>query len=470
MFLKKWSLLFFSILLLGCSASENSNPSIKKDLGAILKDGKLSVSTSYSSTSYFLYRGETLGFEYEMLSRFAKHLGVELEIVIATDIDSLIPNLNAGKVDLMAHGLTITKNRQKQVAFSEPIYITHQVLVQKKPENWRNMKLHEIDEHLIKDAVELEGKTISVRAKTSYYERLKNLSEEIGASITIEKVDGTLTTDEIIEMVAEGKIEYTISDENLASLLAASYPILDVRVPVGLSQKSAWAARKNSPKLLKELDSWLIDFKKTADYNVIYKKYFKNKRSFKKRVKSDFYSLKTNSISKYDELVKKESEKLNWDWRLVSALIYQESQFEIHAKSWVGAGGLMQMMPVTAEEMGVKNRFDPEDNLAGGTKYLKVLYDRFDEIIDEGQRIKFAMASYNCGYSHVLDAQRLAKENGLEYLKWDDNVAEMIVALSSPKNYNKSFIKYGYVRGIEPYTYVKEIFERYAHYRGFIKE
>ena len=470
MFLKKWTLLFFSILLLACSASEHSKPTIKRDLGAILKDGKLRVSTTYSSTSYFLYRGETLGFEYEMLSRFAKHLEVELEIVVATDIDSLIPNLNVGKVDLMGHGLTITKNRQQQVAFSESIYLTHQVLVQRKPENWRKMKLHEIDEYLIRDAVELEGKTISVRAKTSYYERLKNLSEEIGASITIEKLDGSLTTDEIVGMVADGKIKYTISDENLASLLAASYPILDVRVPVGLSQKSAWAARKNSPKLLNELDSWLIDFKKTADYNVIYKKYFKNKRSFKKRVKSDFYSLKTNSISKYDDLVKKESEKLDWDWRLVSALIYQESQFEVHAKSWVGAGGLMQMMPATAEEMGVKNRFDPEDNLAGGTKYLKVLYDRFDEIIDNEQRIKFTMASYNCGYSHVLDAQRLAKENGLEYLKWDDNVAEMIVALSSPKNYNKAFIKYGYVRGIEPYTYVKEIYERYAHYRAFIKE
>jgi len=314
MFLKKWSLLFFSILLLACSASEHSKPTIKRDLGAILKDGKLRVSTTYSSTSYFLYRGETLGFEYEMLSRFAKHLGVELEVVIATDIDSLIPNLIVGKVDLMAHGLTITKNRQKQVAFSESIYLTHQVLVQKKPENWRKMKLHEIDEYLIRDAVELEGKTISVRAKTSYYERLKNLSEEIGASITIEKLDGTLTTDEIIEMVAEGKIKYTISDENLASLLAASNPILDVRVPVGLSQKSAWATRKNSPKLLNELDSWLTDFKKTADYNVIYKKYFKNKRSFRKRAKRDFYSIKTFSISKYDDLVRKESEKLDWEW------------------------------------------------------------------------------------------------------------------------------------------------------------
>ena len=455
---------------MGCSTHEPTKTPFEKDLGSILKEGKLRVSTTYSSTSYFLYRGETLGFEYEMLSRFAEYLGVELEIVVATDIDSLIPNLNAGKVDLMAHGLTITKNRQQQVTFSEPIYLTHQVLVQKKPENWRKMKLHEIDKYLIRDVIELEGKTVSVRAKTSYYERLKNLSEEIGASISVEKLDGTLTTDEIIEMVADGKIEYTIADENIASLLASSYPILDVNVPVGLSQRSAWATRKSSPKLLKELNTWLTDFKKEADYNVIYKKYYKNKRSFRKRTKSDYFSLNTNTISKYDDLIKMESEKLGWDWRLVSALIYQESQFEIHAKSWVGAGGLMQMMPATAKEMGVKNRFDPEDNLTGGTKYLKVLFDRFDTITDEEQRVKFTMASYNCGYGHVLDAQRLAKENGLDSLKWDDNVEDMIVALSAPKNYNKPFIKYGYVRGLEPFTYVKEIFERYANYQDFIKD
>lgn len=468
--MKNLYLLLFCFFLIGCSTPEPTKKTFEKDLGTILKDGKLRVSTSYSNTSYFLYRGETLGFEYEMLSRFAEYLGVELEIVVATDIDSLIPNLNTGKVDIMAHGLTITKNRQQYVAFSEPIYLTHQVLVQKKPENWRKMKLHEIDEYLIRDVIELEGKTISVRAKTSYYERLKNLSEEIGAAISVDKLDGTLTTDEIIEMVADGQIKYTIADENIASLMASSLPILDVRVPVGLSQKSAWATRKSSPKLLKELNIWLADFKKKADYNVIYKKYFKNKRSFRKRFKSDYFSLNTNTISKYDDLIKMESEKLGWDWRLVSALIYQESQFKIHAKSWAGAGGLMQMMPATAKEMGVKNRFDPEDNLTGGTKYLKVLYDRFDNISDENQRIKFAMASYNCGYGHVLDAQKLARENGLNTLKWDDNVEKMIVILSSPKNYNKSFINYGYVRGLEPFNYVTEIFERYENYKDFIIE
>ncbi len=471
MFLKQWYFFLLGILLVGCISPPNdSKSSIKRDLDDILKDGKLRISTSYSGTSYFLYRGETKGFEYELLERFAAFLEVELDIVVAKDIDSLIPNLNSGKVDLIAHGLAVTKERKQQINFSEYIFLTHQVLVQKKPDNWRKMKLHEIDKTLIRDAIELDGDTVSVREKTSYFERLKNLSEEIGGEIYINILDGNLTTDEIIKMVADGQIKYTVANDNISRLMASSNPILDVRVPISTSQKSAWAVRLNSPKLLEALNNWLVDFKKDVDYNVIYKKYFTNKRAFRKRIKSDFYSLNTNSISEYDDLIKEKSNMLNWDWRLLSALIYQESQFNHKTKSWVGAAGLMQLMPATAKEMGVKNRYNPEENLAGGTKYLKILYNRFNEVPDSIQRIKFTMAAYNCGYEHVKDAQRLAKEKTLNSLKWDENVEEMIVALSSAKNYNNPVVKYGYVRGIEPYTYVRQIFERYKHYQDFIKD
>lgn len=446
-----------------------SKPEVEKDLKSILKDGKLRVSTTYSGTSYFLYRGQPLGFEYELLERFADHLGVEIEIVVANDINNLISNLNSGKVDLMAHGLTITRDRKKSVSFSDYIFLTHQVLVQRKPKNWRRMKRHEIERDLIQDAIELDKKTVSVREKTSYMQRLKHLSREIGGRIHIDTLDGSLTTDEIIKMVVDGQIKYTVSDQNIASIVASCYPILDVEVPISFSQRVGWATRLNSPKLLEALNLWLAEFKKTVDYYVIFNKYFKNKRNFRRRVNSDFYSVNSNRISKYDDLIKLKSQKLDWDWRLVASLIYQESQFDLRAKSWAGAGGLMQMMPATAKEMGVKNRFDPQDNVTGGTKYLRLLWERFDYIPDPDQRIKFSMASYNCGYGHVTDAQRLAKVENLDPNKWDDNVEKMILALSLRKNYNKPMIRYGYVRGIEPFTYVEQIFERYDHYEEFIK-
>ena len=125
-------------------------------------------------------------------------------------------------------------------------------------------------------------------------------------------------------------------------------------------------------------------------------------------------------------------------------------------------------MPATAKGLGVKDSSDPAQSIKGGTKYLEILWNRFEEIEDPVQRTKFCMASYNCGYNHVADARRLAKEEGLAPNKWDNNVEKMILELSYPKNYNKPFIYYGYVRGREPFAYVRHIFERYDHYREFI--
>jgi len=220
--------------------------------------------------------------------------------------------------------------------------------------------------------------------------------------------------------------------------------------------------------LRKVVNKWIKSERKTSNYNVIYNKYFKNKRSFKRRIKSDYYSLKNNQISNYDGLIKKYANKIELDWRLLASQVYQESKFDPSANSWAGAQGLMQVMPATAEQLGINDLTDPEESLQGGTAYLQQLYNRFADISDTQNRIKFAMAAYNCGYGHVKDAQRLALENGLEPNVWSGNVDKMIVALSLPKNYNKPIIKYGYVRGSEPATYIEQIIERFDHYSQFI--
>ena len=455
------------------STTKNSEQPIiytKRSLEDIKNSGVLKVSTTYSATSYFLYKGKPMGFEFELLERFANHLGVKLEIVVANDINNIIPNLNRGKVDLTAHGLTVTRERKKEVSFSEYIFLTRQVLVQKKPDNWRKLNWKNLENATIHDPIDLLNDTVSIRIETAYRDRINNLSDEMGGTIHIDTLRGDLTTDEIIKMVAKGEIKYTIADDNIAKIVASYYPILDISVPVSFSQRVAWATRKDSPELLKELNLWIAASKKEVDYYVIYNKYFKNKRDYKRRIKSDFFSINSNSISQYDAIIKKESKKLGWDWRLVAALIYQESRFNPNATSWTGARGLMQIMPATAQELGVKSRKTPESSIAGGTKYLKVMWDKFEEATDSIQRQKLAMASYNCGYGHVLDAQKLATKRGLDKNKWDDNVEKVILDLSHKKYYSDPVVSYGYVRGTEPYNYVKQIFERYTHYIEFINE
>lgn len=445
-------------------------PLIERDLAAIKKSGKLRALTIYSGTTYFLYKGRPMGYEYELLERFADHLGVELDLIVVKNGDELFARLNQGDGDIVAHGLTITSQRKKRVSFTDYLYLTRQVLVQKKPDNWRTMHWKRLENAMVHDAIELLGDTVSIRKNSSYTERIINLSEELGDTIYIKELPGEMATDEIIQKVVDGEIQYTVADANIASIMASYYPILDIKVPVSFSQRIAWATRNNSPELLAATNAWLKEFKKEVDYNVIYNKYFKNKKDFKKRIKSEFYSLNKQEISPYDDLIKSYSEPLDWDWRLVTSLIYQESRFNPKNSSWANAEGLMQLMPRTARALGVTNRDDPEQSIRGGTTYLKELSENFKHVKDSVQRIKFTMASYNCGLYHIKDAQRLAEKRDLKPTRWDDNVEDIVREMSLPKNYNDPVVKYGYVRGIEPYNYVNQIFERHHHYKQFIDQ
>ncbi|WP_439153329.1 transglycosylase SLT domain-containing protein [Winogradskyella sp.] len=442
--------------------------SVDRDLEAIRNDGVLKALVVYSSTSYFLYRGQAMGFEYELLQRLADHLDLKLEIVVSKDLDAEFEVLNRGDVDLIAHGMTITNQRKWEVGFTEHLYITKQVLVQKKPDNYLNISWKTLHKALIHDPIELIDDTVSIRKNSAYHERLVSLSNEIGGTIVIDTLSSKLSTGEIMDMVANGTIKYTIADENLAKINAAKNPILNIDVPISFSQRIAWVTRQKSKNFRAVIDDWILAQRKTKDYQVIYNKYFKNKRFFKRRIRSDYYSLTNNEISKYDDLIKTYADKIDWDWRLLASQVYQESRFDPGAESWAGAGGLMQVMPATAESLGIKDLSNPKESIRGGTSYLQQMHERFSHIPDSLNRIKLAMAAYNCGYGHVRDAQRLADANGLDSMVWADNVDKMLLALRFPKNYNKPFIKYGYVRGSEPVNYIEQIIERYNHYKQFI--
>jgi membrane-bound lytic murein transglycosylase F len=443
--------------------------SISRDLETIKEDGVLHAITIYNSTSYFLYRGEPMGFEYELLSRLADDLGLELKITIAEDIDELFNLLNNGNGDIVAYGLTITEPRKKEVSFTEHHYVTHQTLVQKMPDNWRSLPGYKIEKNVVSNTLELMDDTVWVREKTSFAERIKNLQDEIGADIPIEHIEGRVTTDEIIQMVVDGEIERTVADYNVAAINKTYYPILHIDTRISFAQRIAWAVRKNSPKLLKAINKWISKEKKSDDYYVIYNKYFKNRKSYRARIRSDFYSKNSNAISKYDDIIKENAKRIDWDWRLLCSQVYQESRFNPKAKSWAGAGGLIQLMPATAKEVGVSNSYDPKQNINGGVTYLNRMRKHFKSVKDSVQKIKFTMAAFNCGLGHVLDAQRLAKKHGKNPRVWDDNVEEYILKLKDKKYFLDDVVKYGFVRGEEPYNYVRDIFLRYEHYQQFIE-
>ena len=467
--------IFLCGLLLTLSACGDEVPETSKsdisyvaprNLAEIQESGELRALVAYSATSYFLYKGQPMGYEYELLRRLADDLGLELRVTIARDLDEMLDILRRAEVDLVAHGLAITQQRKEQVAFADYLYLTKQVLVQRKPDGWRKLTRDQIREQLVQDPVELIGDTVSLRQNSSYMDRAQNLSREIGGAIIIDTLNGRLSTDEIIKMVVDRKIKYTFADQNLARINASFYPILDVTVPVSFSQRIAWAVHPDSEEFLKAINTWLRQEKKQSDFFVIYNKYFKNRSSFARRVKSPFYSLNEGQISPFDPMIKDGATELGWDWRLLASMVYQESRFDPEATSWSGAQGLMQLMPATAEELGVEDRSNAAESLKGGIRYLSSLYGRFDGIQDSLQRIKFTLAAYNCGFEHVEDARTLAEISGLNKDRWDHSVDSMLLSLRSPSQYNRKEVRGGYVRGEEPYQYVQKIFERYEHYRS----
>ncbi|UCH13487.1 MAG: transporter substrate-binding domain-containing protein [Bacteroidales bacterium] len=459
-------LLIFLFLSSGIYFEKTQDMQITIDDLDIIKDkGKIVVLTDFNSTSYFIYRGQPMGYQYELLQELADHFGLGLEVIVSNDLNNSFDKLESGEVDLIAANLTITKQRKKIMDFTTPHSKTRQVLVQRKPDNWESLDKKSRESVLIRDQLDLAGKTVYVQANSSHAFRLKNLSDEIGENINI--IETKEEVEQLISLVASGEIDYAVSDENVAQVNQSYYQNIDVETPVSFHQNLAWAVRNNSGKLLTEINNWLEQFKNTRQYKLIYAKYFQNNRSAN-IVESDYYALASGRISAYDEYIKKYSEEIGWDWKLIASLMYQESRFQPNVRSWAGAFGLMQFMPATASRFGISPNSSNEQQIRAGVKFLMWLEQKFDNIEDRDEKIKFTLAAYNVGLGHIIDARNLAEKNGSNPDIWDNSVDNYLLSKSDPEFYNDPVVKYGYCRGKETYAYVRDIMERYEHYRNLI--
>jgi membrane-bound lytic murein transglycosylase F len=469
------------LMFVACQSPNQKKPNgeveeeIAFDLKAIQQRGKLIVVTDYNSTNYFIYKGKPMGYQLELLNEFCNTLGLKLEVVVSNDVTQVsndvtqnISDLIEGKVDLIAQNLTVTRKRSERIQFTEPHTFSRQVLVQRKSDKGVSNQITSKFNELIRNQLDLGGKTIYVQEGSSYVTRLRHLSDEIGDRINIVEIPD-YETEQLIGLVAEGEIAYTVCDENLARVNQNYYENIDIQTAISFPQKIAWGVRKTSPDLLQVVNNWLIRFRKSVRYKHIYQKYFLNRRSTH-IVDQGFNSLKGGLVSKFDDIIKRESQQIDWDWLLVASMVYQESRFLPEAKSWAGAQGLMQLMPETAKKFGVNNVFSPEENIRGGIQLIKWLDKRFTLRIDDPEeRLKFVLASYNVGIGHVLDAMRLAGKNGKNPKVWDDNVDFYLLNKSKPVYFNDPVVEFGYCRGEEPYHYVIEILERYEHYKNLMQ-
>lgn len=408
-------------------------------LDRIRSTGKLRLITANSLNTYSYYEGQPTGFEYDLALEFAKYLNVELDVV-TPGWNNLFVYLTQDKGDFIAAGISITTQRLEDAAFSIP-YMTIQQRV--------------IHHNLIfgpKNIEDLRFRTFHVRRDTSYHYRLEQIQAS-GIALNYILHDN-IPTEELIAMVNRREIRFTIADSNIALLNQRYYPDIRIGIPIQERESLAWAVRKNDTDMIVEINRFFLHANATGILRKITNKYYENTQNFDVYEIKKFHERIKTRLPKYKRVIMEESKKYGFDWRLVTAVVYQESHFNPNAKSFTNVRGLMQVTHATAREMGITNRRNPSQSIRAGIGYLNKMYQKFSHIEDEYQRMLFSLASYNIGYGHVQDALKIAEEKGLDPTTWQ--ALKTCLPLLSKTQYVKT-AKHGYARGWEPVQYVERI-------------
>ena len=451
-FMKRFfNILLLFVLVLFFSCNQGLDTKNHRDLPQILESDTLVVATLYGPISYFNYKENEMGYEYEFVKKLCKELNVELKLYVAQNLNSMLEMLENSNVDLVAYRVPYTEENKEKIEFTKREYISNQVLVQCKSDT------------IVKDVLQLSGKKVIVPDNSIYSKRIHFLNDEIGGGIIVEYSPDTIKVEDLIADVAHHKISYTFAEQDIARLNKTYFGNLDYSLDVSFPQRAAWCVSKQSPELLEYINTWVKKSNKTATNSAIYNKYFEKSKYFEsegyKKIPSH------NRISSYDEYFKKYASIVGWDWRLLAAIAYKESKFDPTVVSWAGACGIMQIMPTTAISLGLTEEefHDPEKNIKASVQYLRKMEKLFPNITDTNEQVKFVLASYNAGPGHIFDARALAVKNGLDPDIWE-NVKDYLRMKSDPIYYNDEVCKYGYCRGEEPINYVDEIMRKYSEY------
>jgi membrane-bound lytic murein transglycosylase F len=450
---------------------------VERDLPDLEEAGALTMVTMTNSTSYLIYRGEVMGYEYELLRAFCDEHGLDLEVRVAEQRTELLRLLNRGEGDVVAARLTATGELAARTALTPPLYETEPVVVQREasaagsgmPAAAKRLLADnelEVEARLVERPAQLAGREVHVPRAAGYVERLVEVADEISGEIEI--IELSASHEALIRRVADGEITLAASPANLARLKESYFTNIVVEPTLGEPLPVVWAVRSNASALHRELSDWVREQRGGRLFSDMYYRYFVDRRGYRERIASDYLTTETARLSEFDDLFRRYARELGWDWRLLASVAYQESRFRPSARSWAGAQGLFQLMPRTARRFGVRDRSDPDQSAAGAVKFLAWLEEYWaDKIPDGDERIRFVLASYNVGQGHVQDARRLTRKYGGDPNRWDD-VSYWLMQKSKRKYYTDPVVHYGFARGLEPVTYVDRTLDRLAHYRDFV--
>ena len=441
------TILLTLLLLSGCKWQQDT----RSDLERIREEGVLRIGTLNNQLSYYIGSDGPTGLDYELAQHFAAKLGVKLEMQPMFTLSGLFPALKRGDVDILAAGLTMTPDRLAAFRAAPAYYYASQIVVYKKGQ-WRPRSSEDLAEN--KGSLKVVKGSSHENSLLSLQQTYPELQWQ-----TIEETD----SDELMRMVAKGELDYTVADSVDVALTQRIHPDIAIALELTEDEPIAWYVNQAADDSLYAL---MIEFfgemQQSGELAKLEEKYFGHVDKFDYVDTRAFIRAVEKKLPRWEALFKKYAEE--FDWRLIAALSYQESHWNPRAVSPTGVRGMMMLTLPTAKSVGVNNRLDPEQSIRGGTQYLRKMINRIPDSIESHEKVWFALASYNVGFGHLMDARRLTKQQGGNPDTWSD-VKQRLPLLRQRKYYKQT--RYGYARGDEALNYVENIRRYYQSIIGY---
>jgi len=422
--------------------------SIRMSISKIKGEGKIIVLMRNTPTIYYQGAEGPAGFEYELMSDFAKFLDIKLEIKLYDGMSELLSAIDDKKGDIASGSITKTKARNDTLLFGPEYYNVSEVVVyrrgQKKP----------------KEINDLNNYSFMISSNTSYISTLQELKKNHPKLKW--KVAEELSTEQLLYRVYKKKLDCTVADKNIFDINRRYYPGIRIAFPIKEDQSLSWVINEDKRYIKKVLEYWLRKYKRSGDYDRLVDQYYDYSKIFDYVDTRAFHRKIKNTLPKYKTIFMKVAKKYDFPWQLLAAQSYQESHWRSNAKSPTGVRGMMMLTRNTAKSLGVSNRLNPYQSINGGAKYLSKLLKQVPENVYEEDKILFALAGYNVGMAHIKDAIKLAEELSIDKNRWNE-FKTVLPLLTQEKYYKK--LKYGYARGTEPIIYV----ERILNYKNILE-
>lgn len=411
-------------------------------LEKIQENGVLKVAMRNSPTVYYQGAEGATGYEYDLVSRFANYLGLDLEIAIPSNFSDILPAVDSNEVHMAAAGLSMTLERQQQYRFGPEIDETMAQLVYKrgtpKPRSTDDLA----DEELV---------VVAGSSHVELLQTLKDISPNFTWKEALDRDDSGLLYE-----VAKGDLRYTVADSNVIKVTRRYQPQLGVAFDLGGPYHIGWAfSRKHDESLTDKAFEFIEYITETGDLERLKYRYFSEPSRLAKPAGALRFSRKIETVlPKYKQWFLDAEKETAFDWRLLAAVGYQESNWNPGAVSPTGVLGIMMLTRRAAKEVQVKRRLDPEQSIRGGARYLLRMYKRIDKTIPEPDRLWMTLAAYNVGIGHLWDAKKMTRQEGADDKNWIE-VKKRLARKNDKKWHSQT--RHGFALGTEAVSYVENI-------------